>query len=54
MLAQSPASPNLVGSPEDAVGGVEGTPPVVLGAGVYGDADLAVALVALLTGAADL
>lgn len=44
----------LVGPLEDTVGGVGGTPPVVLGAGVYGDADLAVTLVALLTGAADL
>lgn len=46
--------PNLAGSLEDTVGGVGGTPPVVLGAGVYGDADLAVTLIALLTGAADL
>lgn len=45
---------NLAGSLEDTVGGVGGTPPVVPGAGVYGDADPAVTLVALLTGAADL
>lgn len=45
--------PNLAGSLEDAVGGVGGAPPIVLGAGVDGGAGLAVALVALLAGAAD-
>lgn len=46
--------PNLVGSIEDTVGGVEGTQPIGLGAGVYGDADFPITLIALLTGAADL
>lgn len=47
-------SSHLVGSFKDADGGVEGTSPVVLGAGVSGYADLAVAQVVGLTGAGDL
>lgn len=44
----------LVGSFEDTDGGVDGTPSIVLRARVFGYADLAVALVVGLTGAADL
>lgn len=54
IILSSVKNPNLVGPPEDAVGGVEGTASIVPGAGVYGYTDPAIALIAVLTGAADL
>lgn len=46
--------PHLVGSFEHTDGGVDGTPSVVVGARVFGYADLAIALIVRLADAGDL